>query len=226
MAPPRLSRQYRRHPHLRLHRGKLRFCGDSSGGRLVDALIPKSSQRGQTFHATLDSHAGGGGQVAIPRELRRRRPSGGSEERRRGRGQSVVALVGSHFDWRQVHSLQTDQYRRQGSSRGRTQPRRSDRRRHRGYHRRDWAEQRSCDRRNRRRPGRRCAGSPGSANQAALGTVLNFTLQAPLTVVEAKVRSWRHPLDGSQSDPSRDRTIGPQPLVLNRPDSGSPDPNQ
>jgi hypothetical protein len=63
-------------------------------------------------------------------------------------------------------------------------------------------------------------------------TVLNFTLQGPLTVIEAKgPNHGRHRLDTNQSDPNSDpNQSDPNRPVLNRPnsqpDSSSQDPNQ
>ena len=65
-------------------------------------------------------------------------------------------------------------------------------------------------------------------------TVLNFTLQAPLTVVETKgPNHGRHRLDASQPDTNQDpnqttdpNQADPNRPVLNRPNNTQPDPSQ
>ena len=152
-------------------------------------------------------------------------------------GQSVVALQLDRISaGGKYYSLQTDQYRRQGSSRGK-----------------NTAAKVGAGAGIGAIIGAIAGGGKGAAIGAAAGgglgggvqaatkgqqiklpseTVLNFTLQAPLTVVEAKgPNRWPPPAghqpvrseqDPNQSDPNRP--------VLNRPngtsDSSQPDPNQ
>src|SRR6266481_5891105 len=93
--------------------------GTTLGIRLVDSIDSETAQPGQVFHATLDSPLAVDGDTAIP--------SGYSVEghivdvKSAGKfaGQSLLALqldrvkVGDKY-----YAIQTDQYRRQGSSRG------------------------------------------------------------------------------------------------------------
>ncbi|HVO79808.1 MAG TPA: BON domain-containing protein [Terriglobales bacterium] len=165
--------------------------GTTLAVRLVDTIDTETSQPGQTFHATLDSPLAYEGDVVVP--------SGYDVEghivdvRSAGKfaGQSVLALqldriaVGSKY-----YNLQTDQYRRQGTSRGK-----------------NTAEKVGAGAGIGAIIGAIAGGGKGAAIGAAAGgglgggvqaatkgqqiklpseTVLNFTLQAPLTVIPAK----------------------------------------
>jgi len=156
--------------------------------RLVDTIDSETAQQGQTFRATLDSPLAVEGEVAVP--------SGYDVEghvievKSAGKfaGQSVVALqldrlkVGDKY-----YNIQTDQYRKQGSSRGK-----------------NTAEKVGAGAGIGAIIGAIAGGGKGAAIGAAAGgglgggvqaatkgqqiklpseTVLNFTLQGPVTVV-------------------------------------------
>ncbi len=208
--------------------------GTTLAVRLVDTIDSETSQQGQTFHATLDSPLAVDGDVVIP--------SGYDVEghlvevRSAGKfaGQSVVALQLDRISsGGKYYSLQTDQYRRQGSSRGK-----------------NTAEKVGAGAGIGAIIGAIAGGGKGAAIGAAAGgglgggvqaatkgqqiklpseTVLNFTLQAPLTVIASNrgPNEGRHRLDPNRSDPNQSDPNRPH---LNRPDdtsdSSQPDPNQ
>lgn len=205
--------------------------------RLVDSIDSETSQQGQTFHATLDSPLAVEGEVAIPAGYDVEGHLVEVKSAGKFAGQSVIALQLDRISaGGKYYSLQTDQYRRQGSSRGK-----------------NTAAKVGTGAGIGAIIGAIAGGGKGAAIGAAAGgglgggvqaatkgqqiklpseTVLNFTLQAPLTVVEAKgPNHGRHRLDTSQSDPNQDgNQSDPNRPVLNRPnsqpDSSSPDPNQ
>jgi hypothetical protein len=162
--------------------------GTTLAVRLVDTIDSETAQQGQTFRATLDSPLAVEGEVAVP--------SGYDVEghvievKSAGKfaGQSVVALqldrlkVGDKY-----YNIQTDQYRKQGSSRGK-----------------NTAEKVGAGAGIGAIIGAIAGGGKGAAIGAAAGgglgggvqaatkgqqiklpseTVLNFTLQGPVTVV-------------------------------------------
>jgi hypothetical protein len=213
--------------------------GTTLAVRLVDPIDSETSQLGQTFHATLDSPLAVEGEVAIPAGYDVEGHIVDVKSAGKFAGQSVVALqldrisAGGKF-----YNLQTDQYRRQGSSRGK-----------------NTATKVGAGAGIGAIIGAIAGGGKGAAIGAAAGgglgggvqaatkgqqiklpseTVLNFTLQAPLTVVETKgPNHGRHRLDASQPDNSQNQDANqsdPNRPVLNRPnsqpDSSSPDPNQ
>jgi hypothetical protein len=205
--------------------------------RLVDSIDSETSQQGQTFHATLDSPLAVDGEVAIPSGYDVEGHLVEVKSAGKFAGQSVVALQLDRISaGGKYYSLQTDQYRRQGSSRGK-----------------NTAEKVGAGAGIGAIIGAIAGGGKGAAIGAAAGgglgggvqaatkgqqiklpseTVLNFTLQAPLTVVETKGPNHnRHRLDSSQPDPNQDPNgSDPNRPVLNRPnsqpDSSSQDPNQ
>jgi hypothetical protein len=212
-------------------------AGTTLAVRLVDTIDSETSQQGQTFHATLDSPLAVDGEVAIPSGYDVEGHLVEVKSAGKFAGQSAVALqldrisVGGKY-----YSLQTDQYRRQGSSRGK-----------------NTAAKVGAGAGIGAIIGAIAGGGKGAAIGAAAGgglgggvqaatkgqqiklpseTVLNFTLQAPLTVVEAKgPNHGRHRLDVSPPDSNQDpNQSDPNRPVLNRPnsqpDSSSPDPNQ
>ena len=211
--------------------------GTTLAVRLVDSIDSEISQQGQTFHATLDSPLAVDGEVAIPAGYDVEGHLVEVKSAGKFAGQSVVALQLDRISaGGKYYSLQTDQYRRQGSSRGK-----------------NTAAKVGAGAGIGAIIGAIAGGGKGAAIGAAAGgglgggvqaatkgqqiklpseTVLNFTLQAPLTVVEAKgPNHGRHRLDTSQSDPNQDgNQSDPNRPVLNRPnsqpDSSSPDPNQ
>jgi hypothetical protein len=208
-------------------------AGTTLAVRLVDAIDSETSQQGQTFHATLDSPLAVEGEVAIPAGYDVEGHLVEVKSAGKFAGQSVVALQLDRISaGGKYYSLQTDQYRRQGSSRGK-----------------NTAAKVGTGAGIGAIIGAIAGGGKGAAIGAAAGgglgggvqaatkgqqiklpseTVLNFTLQAPLTVVEAKgPNRGRHRLDTSQSDPNQDpNQSDPNRPVLNRPDSNTPDPNQ
>jgi hypothetical protein len=213
--------------------------GTTLAVRLVDPIDSETSQLGQTFHATLDSPLAVEGEVAIPAGYDVEGHIVDVKSAGKFAGQSVVALQLDRISaGGKYYNLQTDQYRRQGSSRGK-----------------NTATKVGAGAGIGAIIGAIAGGGKGAAIGAAAGgglgggvqaatkgqqiklpseTVLNFTLQAPLTVVETKgPNHGRHRLDASQPDNSQNQDANqsdPNRPVLNRPnsqpDSSSPDPNQ
>jgi BON domain-containing protein len=211
--------------------------GTTLAVRLVDSIDSETSQQGQTFHATLDSPLAVDGEVVIPSGYDVEGHLVEVKSAGKFAGQSAVALQLDRISaGGKYYSLQTDQYRRQGSSRGK-----------------NTAAKVGAGAGIGAIIGAIAGGGKGAAIGAAAGgglgggvqaatkgqqiklpseTVLNFTLQAPLTVVETKgPNHGRHRLDASQSDPNQDANQSdPNRPVLNRPnsqpDSSQPDPNQ
>lgn len=158
--------------------------------RLVDAIDSEKNQTGDTFHATLNAPLTSDGEEAVP---------AGSditghliEVKSAGKfaGQSsVIAQLDSLAFGGKTYNLQTDQYKKQGSSRGK-----------------NTAEKVGAGAAIGGIIGALAGGGKGAAIGAAAGggvgggvqaatkgqqiklpseTVLNFTLQAPITVVQA-----------------------------------------
>jgi hypothetical protein len=209
--------------------------GTTLAVRLVDTIDSETSQPGQTFHATLDSPLAVEGDVAIPSGYDVEGHIVDVKSAGKFAGQSVLALQLDRISaGGKYYSLQTDQYRRQGTSRGK-----------------NTAEKVGAGAGIGAIIGAIAGGGKGAAIGAAAGgglgggvqaatkgqqiklpseTVLNFTLQAPLTVVVTNrgPNQGRHRLDASQSDTNQS---DPNRPVLNRPnntqpDSSQPDPNQ
>ena len=212
--------------------------GTTLAVRLVDGIDSETSQPGQTFHATLDSPLAVEGDVAIPAGYDVEGHVVDVKSAGKFAGQSVLALQLDRISaGGKYYNVQTDQYRRQGSSRGK-----------------NTAEKVGAGAGIGAIIGAIAGGGKGAAIGAAAGgglgggvqaatkgqqiklpseTVLNFTLQAPLTVVEAKgPNHGRRRMDTSQSDANQDMNQSdPNRPVLNRrddsqPDSSTPDPNQ
>ncbi len=212
--------------------------GTTLAVRLVDPIDSETSQPGQTFHATLDSPLAVEGDVAIPAGYDVEGHIVDVKSAGKFAGQSVLALQLDRISaGGKYYNLQTDQYRRQGSSRGK-----------------NTATKVGAGAGIGAIIGAIAGGGKGAAIGAAAGgglgggvqaatkgqqiklpseTVLNFTLQAPLTVVEAKgPNRGRRRLDASQSEANQDTNQSdPNRPVLNRPndsqpDSSPPDPNQ
>ena len=156
--------------------------------RLVDTIDSETSQPGQTFHATLDSPLSFEGDVAIPAGYDVEGHVVDVKSAGKFAGQSLLTLqldrisVGGKY-----YNIQTDQYKRQGSSRGK-----------------NTAEKVGAGAGIGAIIGAIAGGGKGAAIGAAAGgglgggvqaatkgqqiklpseTVLNFTLQGPLTVV-------------------------------------------
>lgn len=207
--------------------------GTTLAVRLVDSIDSETSQQGQTFHATLDSPLAVEGEVAIPAGYDVEGHLVEVKSAGKFAGQSVVALQLDRISaGGKYYSLQTDQYRRQGSSRGK-----------------NTATKVGAGAGIGAIIGAIAGGGKGAAIGAAAGgglgggvqaatkgqqirlpseTVLNFTLQGPLTVIATNrgPNSGRHRMD--QSDPNDSDPNRPH---LNRPDSNQPDsppsdPNQ
>jgi hypothetical protein len=158
--------------------------------RLVDPIDSEKNQTGQTFHATLNNPLTADGEEVVP---------AGSdvvghiaELKSAGKfaGQSVVVLqLDSITSGSRTYNIQTDQYKKQGSSRGK-----------------NTAEKVGGGAALGAIIGAIAGGGKGAAIGAAAGggigggvqaatksqqiklpseTVLNFTLQAPVTVIQA-----------------------------------------
>jgi len=93
--------------------------GTTLAVRLVDTIDSETSQPGQTFHATLDTPLAVEGDVVIPAGYDVEGHIVEVKSAGKFAGQSVLALqldrvkVGEKY-----YNIQTDQYRRQGTSRG------------------------------------------------------------------------------------------------------------
>jgi len=162
--------------------------GTTMAVRLVDTIDSETSQPGQTFHATLDSPLAVEGETAVPAGYDVEGHIVDVKSAGKFQGQSLVALqldrvkVGDKY-----YNIQTDQYRRQGSSRGK-----------------NTAEKVGAGAGIGAIIGAIAGGGKGAAIGAAAGgglgggvqaatkgqqiklpseTVLNFTLQSPVTVV-------------------------------------------
>src|SRR5436309_6116778 len=183
--------------------------GTTLAVRLVDAIDSECSQLGQTFHATLDSPLAVEGDVAVPAGYDAEGHIVDVKSAGKFAGQSVLALqldrikVGDKY-----YNVQTDQYRRQGSSRGK-----------------NTAEKVGAGAGIGAIIGAIAGGGKGAAIGAAAGgglgggvqaatkgqqiklpseTVLNFTLQAPLTVVAtAKTPDEGRPRLERPTDPNQ-----------------------
>ena len=208
--------------------------GTTLAVRLVDTIDSETSQQGQTFHATLDSPLAVDGDVVIPSGYDVEGHLVEVKSAGKFAGQSVVALQLDRISsGGKYYSLQTDQYRRQGSSRGK-----------------NTAAKVGAGAGIGAIIGAIAGGGKGAAIGAAAGgglgggvqaatkgqqiklpseTVLNFTLQAPVTVIASNrgPNEGRHRMDPNQSDTNQSDPNRPR---LNRPDatsdSSQPDPNQ
>ncbi len=161
--------------------------GTTLAVRLVDAIDSERNQSGQTFHATLDSPLAVDGETAIPAGYDVEGHIADLKSAGKFAGQSLVVLqldriaVGGKY-----YNIQTDQFKKQGSSRGK-----------------NTAEKVGAGAAIGGIIGALAGGGKGAAIGAAAGgglgggvqaatkgqqiklaseTVLNFTLQGPLTV--------------------------------------------
>ena len=178
--------------------------GTTMAVRLVDAISSETAQPGQTFHATLDSPLATEGDIAIPAgyEIEGHVVDVKSAGKFAGKSELVLQLdrmtVGG-----KSYNLQTDQYKRAGSSRGT-----------------NTAEKVGAGAAIGAIIGGLAGGGKGAGIGAAAGgglgggvqaagkgqqiklpteTVLNFTLQSPLTVTEAEgPNAGRKKLDSPQ----------------------------
>ncbi len=165
--------------------------GTTMAVRLVDTVDSETSQQGQTFHATLDSPLAVEGDVVIPNGADVEGHIVTVQSAGKFAGQSLLVLqldrirAGSKY-----YNIQTDQYQRKGSSRGK-----------------NTAEKVGAGAGIGAIIGALAGGGKGAAIGAAAGgglgggvqaatkgqqiklaseTVLNFTLQAPVTVLETR----------------------------------------
>ena len=93
--------------------------GTTLAVRLVDSIDSEKAQPGQTFHATLDSALAVDGETAIPAGYDVEGHIVDVKSAGKFAGQSLLVLQLDRMSVNgKSYSLQTDQYRRQGSSRG------------------------------------------------------------------------------------------------------------
>ena len=172
--------------------------------RLVDAIDTEKAQPGQTFRATLDSPLSAEGDVAIPAGYNVEGQVVDVKSAGKFAGKSELVLQLSRISvGAKSYSIQTDQYRRQGSSRGT-----------------NTAEKVGAGAAIGAIIGGLAGGGKGAGIGAAAGgglgggvqaatkgqqirlpaeTVLNFTLQSPLTVTPVSgPNSGRQKLDNPQ----------------------------
>ena len=162
--------------------------GTSLAVRLVDSLDSEKNQTGQTFRATLDSPLAVDGEVAVPAGYDVEGHIVDVKSAGKFAGQSVLVLQLDRISVNgKYYSIQTDQYKKQGSSRGK-----------------NTAEKVGAGAGIGAIIGAIAGGGKGAAIGAAAGgglgggvqaatksqqiklpteTVLNFTLQGPVTVV-------------------------------------------
>jgi hypothetical protein len=158
--------------------------------RLIDPIDSEKNQTGDTFHATLNAPLTSDGEQAVPAGVELTGHLVDVKSAGKFAGQSVVVLqLDSLSSGGKTYSLQTDQYRKQGSSRGK-----------------NTAEKVGGGAIIGGIIGAIAGGGKGAAIGTAAGagvgggvqaatkgqqiklpseTVLNFTLQAPITVVQA-----------------------------------------
>jgi len=183
--------------------------GTTLAVRLVDPIDSETNQQGQTFRATLDSPLAVEGDVAIPAGYDVQGHIIELKSAGKFAGQSVVALQLDRISVNgKYYNIQTDQYRRQGSSRGK-----------------NAAAKVGTGAGIGAIIGAIAGGGKGAAIGAAAGgglgggvqaatkgqqiklpseTVLNFTLQAPLTVVAtAKTPDEGRPRLERPTDPNQ-----------------------
>jgi hypothetical protein len=159
--------------------------------RLVDPIDSEKNQTGDTFHATLNAPITSDGEEALPAGIQVQGHLASVKSAGKFAGQSeVIMQLDSITSGGRTYNLQTDQYKKQGSSRGK-----------------NTAEKVGAGAGIGAIIGALAGGGKGAAIGAAAGggvgggvqaatkgqqiklpseTVLNFTLQAPITVVEAQ----------------------------------------
>jgi hypothetical protein len=159
--------------------------------RLIDPIDSEKNQSGDAFHATLNAALTSDGEVAVPAGTEVTGHLVDVKSAGKFKGQSVVVLqLDSLTSGGKTYSLQTDQYRKEGSSRGK-----------------NTAEKVGGGAIIGGIIGAIAGGGKGAAIGTAAGagvgagaqeisksqqiklpseTVLNFTLQAPITVVQAQ----------------------------------------
>jgi hypothetical protein len=183
-------------------------AGTTLAVRLVDAIDSERNQPGETFRATLNSPLAVDGEIAIPAGYDVEGHLVDVKSAGKFAGQSVVVLQLDRISvGGRSYSVQTDQYKRQGSSRGK-----------------NTAEKVGAGAAIGAIIGGLAGGGKGAGIGAAAGgglgggvqaatkgqqiklpseTVLNFTLQNPLTVIPAGgPDSHRHRMDAPSADPN------------------------
>jgi hypothetical protein len=181
-------------------------AGTTLAVRLVDAIDSEKNQPGETFRATLNSPLAVDGEIAIPAGYDVEGHLVDVKSAGKFAGQSVVILQLDRISvGGKSYSIQTDQYKRQGSSRGK-----------------NTAEKVGAGAAIGAIIGGIAGGGKGAGIGAAAGgglgggvqaatkgqqiklpseTVLNFTLQNSLTVIPAQgPDSHRHRMDAPPSD--------------------------
>jgi len=181
-------------------------AGTSLAVRLVDTIDSEKNQPGETFRATLNSPLSVEGEIAIPSGYDVEGHIVDVKSAGKFAGQSVVVLQLDRISvGGKSYSIQTDEYKRQGSSRGK-----------------NTAEKVGAGAAIGAIIGGIAGGGKGAGIGAAAGgglgggvqaatkglqiklpteTVLNFTLQNPLTVLPAQgPDSHRHKMDSPSSD--------------------------
>ena len=180
--------------------------GTTLAVRLVDTIDSETATQGQTFHATLDSPLAVDGETVIPSGFDVEGHIVTVQSAGKFAGQSMLVLQLDRLSASgKNYSIQTDQYSRKGSSRGK-----------------NTAAKVGAGAGIGAIIGAIAGGGKGAAIGAAAGgglgggvqaatkgqqiklpseTVLNFTLQAPVTVVASKgPHSGRHRLDANRTD--------------------------
>jgi hypothetical protein len=176
--------------------------------RLVDSIDSEKNQIGDTFHATLNGPLSVNGSVAVPAGSDVQGHLVDVKSAGKFAGQSEVVLqLDSVTSGGQTYNIQTDQYKKQGSSRGK-----------------NTAEKTGVGAGIGALIGALAGGGKGAAIGAAAGgglgagsqtisksqqiklpseTILNFTLQAPVTVVATSQgpNSGRQKLDPNSTNP-------------------------
>jgi BON domain len=181
-------------------------AGTTLAVRLVDGLDSEKNQQGETFHATLNSPLAVEGDVAIPAGYDVEGHVVEVKSAGKFAGQSLLVLQLDRISVNgKSYAIQTDQYKRQGSSRGK-----------------NTAEKVGAGAAIGAIIGGIAGGGKGAGIGAAAGgglgggvqaatkgqqiklpseTVLNFTLQNPLTVIPAQgPDSHRHRMDTPSND--------------------------
>lgn len=183
-------------------------AGTTLAVRLVDAIDSERNQTGETFRATLNSPLSADGEIAIPSGYDVEGHLVDVKSAGKFAGQSVVVMQLDRISvGGRSYSVQTDQYKREGSSRGK-----------------NTAAKVGAGAAIGAIIGGIAGGGKGAGIGAAAGgglgggvqaatkgqqiklpseTVVNFTLQNPLTVIPAQgPDSHRHKMDAPSSDSS------------------------
>ena len=93
--------------------------GTSLAVRLIDPIDSEKNQTGDTFHATLNAALTSDGEEAVPAGVELTGHLVDVKSAGQFAGQSVVVLQLDSLSWGgKTYSLQTDQYRKEGKSRG------------------------------------------------------------------------------------------------------------